>query len=109
MYILRVAIEDDRTPDTPSLGTDIVYEERVASLQAVLEAAQIEAAEWKLDVVKVWDPTPLLLDALSRGDTSYRTVEREEGSIASGLWYDQSGSIANASPVWVNNEHYAWC
>lgn len=35
-------------------------------------------------------------------------VEREEDSIASGLWYDESGEVGTA-PLWINNERYAWC
>ena len=109
LYILRVVIEDDEAATGPFPGSDIAYEERIASLQGVLKAAQVEAAEWKLNVVKVWDPTPLLLDALSRGGEKYHIVEREDESIASALWYDRNGNIAKDSPVWLNNEHYAWC
>jgi hypothetical protein len=113
LYILRLVVEVDGTAtrlpgDAAKRPTKDVYETQVKLLNAVLQAAQAEAAEWKLDVVKLWDPTPLVLDMLKDGGLEYTVTEREEDSIASLLWYDQQGGISKESPLWVNNEHYAW-
>jgi hypothetical protein len=85
-----------------------IYEKQSQNLKAVLQAAQAEAAEWKLDVVKLWDPTPLVLDMLAHSGLSYHVTEREEESIASLMWYDSHGGKGKNQPLWVNNEHYAW-
>ena len=77
-------------------------------MKIVLQAARAEAAEWKLDVVKLWDPTPLVLGMLEDSGLEYTITERQEDSIASLLWYDQEGGIGKETPLWVNNEHYAW-
>ncbi|KID95022.1 hypothetical protein MAJ_09037, partial [Metarhizium majus ARSEF 297] len=36
------------------------YAEQAAALKAVLQAAQAEAAAWRLDEVKLWEPSPLV-------------------------------------------------
>jgi len=80
----------------------------VGYLKAVLEAAQAEAAEWRLNQVKLWDPTPVVQRMIAQSGIDHIVVEREEDSIASGLWYDGNGK-EGAAPHWVNREHYAWC
>lgn len=113
LYILRLVVELDETGTRvpadaerrPQRGT---YDEQLAYLQAVLQAAQTEAFEWKLDAVKLWDPTPLVRNMLTRIGIEYEIVEREEESIASGMWYDEQGGISEVTPLLVNNEHYAW-
>ncbi|KAI6086949.1 hypothetical protein F4821DRAFT_237263 [Hypoxylon rubiginosum] len=113
LYILRLVLEGDETAnrpvskkalEIPGNGTD----EQVSTLQAVLQAAQAEAQEWKLDHVKLWDPTPLVHSLIVKAGFEYVEVERESESIASGLWYNDDGE-ADESPSWINNEHYAWC
>jgi GNAT superfamily N-acetyltransferase len=69
LYILRLVIEIDETAtrlpsDAAKRPTEDLYETQIELLRAVLQAAQAEAAEWKLDVVKLWDPTPLVMDML---------------------------------------------
>jgi hypothetical protein len=84
------------------------YNQQVKYLRAVLQAAKAEAKSWRLDVVKLWDPTPLVLDMLAQSGLEYEVVERENDSIASLLWYDECGGTDNEAPLWLNNEHYAW-
>jgi hypothetical protein len=113
LYILRLVMELDETATRlPSDSTKIliqdVYKEQAQYLKAVLQAAQVEAAKWKLDVIKLWDPTPLVLDLLAQSGMEYVIRERQEDSIASLLWYNHEGGIDSNSPFWVNNEHYAW-
>ncbi|KAK8092101.1 hypothetical protein PG997_002462 [Apiospora hydei] len=114
LYILRLVVEGDSTANkspeghSPLASTD-VYAEQAAALQAVLQAAQTEAARWRLDHVHLWEPSPLVHSLLeqSRLDTTW--VERQETSIASALWFTDDGNAVEDAPVWVNNEYYAWC
>ncbi|KAF2203949.1 hypothetical protein GQ43DRAFT_454110 [Delitschia confertaspora ATCC 74209] len=113
LYILRLVMETDRTAtrlpsDANQRLPEEKYQEQMQYLKAVLEAAQTEAFDWKLDVVKLWDPTPQVQDMLAQSGMEYEVVEREEDSIASGYWYDETGGVNESVPLWVNNEHYAW-
>ncbi|KAH7385734.1 hypothetical protein BKA66DRAFT_461896 [Pyrenochaeta sp. MPI-SDFR-AT-0127] len=113
LYILRLVMEADETAtrlpsDAEKFLDGEKYNEQKGYLKAVLQAAQAEAFEWKLDVVVLWDPTPLVCHMLTQMDMNHVVVERDEDSIASGLWYDEKGGICDAAPLWVNNEHYAW-
>ncbi|KAI4910273.1 hypothetical protein J4E90_007706 [Alternaria incomplexa] len=113
LYILRLVVEVDETAtrlssDAAKLPEPAMYEQQAVYLRAVLQAAQAEAKEWKLDVVKLWDPTPLVLDMLAQSGLDFEVVERKNDSIASLLWYDADGGVSDERPVWLNNEHYAW-
>ncbi|KAG9229829.1 hypothetical protein BJ875DRAFT_521908 [Amylocarpus encephaloides] len=77
-------------------------------LKAVLEAAQAEAAEWRLDQVQLWDPSPAVRDMIVQSGIEHVLVDRQEDGIASGVWYDSSGEVEKA-PHWLNNEYYSWC
>ncbi|KAL8877859.1 MAG: hypothetical protein Q9198_004210 [Flavoplaca austrocitrina] len=80
----------------------------VESFIAVLQYGRAEAAEWQFSHVKLLEPLPWVQDVIAESNISHRIVEREEDSVASCLWYyDNSGH--EAAPVWINNEHYAWC
>ncbi|CAG5153132.1 uncharacterized protein ALTATR162_LOCUS3047 [Alternaria atra] len=113
LYILRLVVEIDETSTRLSTnaakrpGHD-AWNQQMEYLRAVLQAAQVEAENWKLDVVKLWDPTPLVLDMLAQIGMEYEVQERENDSIASLLWYDTNGGINSEAPLWLNNEHYAW-
>lgn len=113
LYILRLAVESDGTAtrlrsDAASRAPVHVLEAQARNLKAVIRAAQAEAAEWKLDVVKLWDPTPLVMELLTASEVRHVVVERQKESIASLMWYDQDGGVSKEVPLWVNNEHYAW-
>ena len=113
LYILRLVVEGDYFPNKPPLTGENNFqtEEQLRQadfLIAVLRCAQAEAAEWKLDYVKLWEPSPWVQDAIKKSSLDHCMVERQEDSIASGLWYDENGGY-EAAPVWINNEHYAWC
>ncbi|KAI1074326.1 hypothetical protein F5B20DRAFT_574150 [Whalleya microplaca] len=88
-------------PEEEEAGGNVLYILRLvmeaAALKAVLQAAQAEAAEWRLDQVKLWEPSPLVQSLLEQRGLDATWVERQERSIA------------NKAPAWVNNEHYAWC
>lgn len=64
LYILRLVVEGDDTAnrphhDQPLPSTD-AYSEQAEALKAVLQAARVEAAEWRLDSVQLWEPSPLV-------------------------------------------------
>ena len=113
LYILRLVVEgDDSANKPPSTGDKHLLkalpEERASSLIAVLQHARAEAAEWRLDQVRLWEPSPWVQHVITESKISHCVVEREEDSIASGMWYDGKGGLGTP-PVWINNEHYAWC
>ncbi|KAL8697456.1 MAG: hypothetical protein Q9201_007121 [Fulgogasparrea decipioides] len=113
LYILRLVVEGDSCANKPSSTSENGFQtnkqdRQVASLIAVLQYAQAEAAEWRLDYIKLWEPTPWVQDVIMKSNINHCIVEREEDSIASSLWYNENGGY-KAAPVWINNEHYAWC
>ena len=113
LYILRLVLEIDETAsrlpsDAAKRAAEEMYAEQIRCLKAILQAARAEAGAWKLDVIKLWDPSPLVSELLVRSGIEHNLVEREENSIASLMWYDTDGSISKDVPLWVNNEHYAW-
>jgi hypothetical protein len=113
LYILRLVFENHQPRENifcenDGLSHDFELKERVDNFQAVLAAARAEAAEWKLDQVMLWDPTKSVQELMRQAEIEHFLVEREEDSIASGFWYNESGDRAEA-PRWINNEHYAWC
>ncbi len=101
LYILRVVVEKEKA-DT------VQREMQAKQMQAVLKAAQIEAAEWQLHSVKMWHPAHLVRELVERAGIQYRNVDREQDSIASLLWYGE-GSGKEDTLEWIGNEHYGWC
>jgi hypothetical protein len=113
LYILRLVVEGDDTAnkpydDSPAPATGD-YSEQATALKAVIQAAQAEAAEWKLDQVKLWDPSPLVRSLLEESDINTTWVERHERSVACALWFKDDNNTTEENPAWVNNQHYAWC
>ena len=113
LYILRLVVEGDESANKPSsIGDKHLHttlpDKQASSLIAVLQHARAEAAEWRLDQVKLWEPSPWVQHVITESKMSHCVVEREEDSIASGMWYDGKGGLGTP-PVWINNEHYAWC
>lgn len=115
LYILRLFIEQTQAAvrTFSSEGRELPYnagqlELQVQQLKAVLQAAQAEAAEWKLSHVNLWDPTPLAQELIEQTGIEYVRVEREEEGIASLRWYGD-GSDKENTPKWIGNEKFAWC
>ena len=101
LYILRVVIENR--------SVNPEREEHLAEqMQAILQAAQNEAAEWNLRCVKLWDPGHLLQSTVERTGIPHRIVKREEESIASLRWFGE-GSGKDDMVEWLGNEKYGWC
>ena len=113
LYILRLVVEGDEGANMPPSTGENGFQtdeqlKQADSLIAVIWYAQAEAMEWRLDHVKLWEPSSWVRDVITKSNLNHCMVEREEDSIASGLWYDQKGEL-EVAPVWINNEHYAWC
>ncbi|KAL8886106.1 MAG: hypothetical protein Q9192_006538 [Flavoplaca navasiana] len=95
LYILRLVVEGDDSANRPLSRENTCFqgtkqERQVESLIAVLQYAQAEAAEWQLNHVKLWEPTPWVQDVIGKSNISHRIVEREEDSVASCLWMQVS-------------------
>ncbi|EFW18419.1 hypothetical protein D8B26_005204 [Coccidioides posadasii str. Silveira] len=107
LYILRLVIEntlllddfsdDNKRPDLP-----------VKELRAVLQAAQAEAANWKLQHVKLWDPSPLAEELIKRTGIDHRRVVRENDGICCLRWYGD-GDEQEKSLSWIGKQKYCWC
>ncbi|KAI3538724.1 hypothetical protein CABS01_13312 [Colletotrichum abscissum] len=114
LYILRLVVEGDETANKPREANITIsmkdYAEQAAALKAVMQAAQAEAADWRLDQVQLWDPSPMVKSLLDQSDLDAVYVERQSHSIASLLWFEDGEDLgAEDAPILINNEHYAWC
>ncbi|KAI2466852.1 hypothetical protein F4781DRAFT_423739 [Annulohypoxylon bovei var. microspora] len=113
LCILRLVVEGDKSANMAPMdgmsGTETTLPDKQAAyLTLILQAAQAEAAEWQLDHVKLWDPSPCVEKTIAKSRIDHVVVEREEESIASGMWYDEHDNL-EPPPTWINNQHYAWC
>ena len=113
LYIQRLLVEGEHSANkpTPTMEEDFSakrMEKQAESLLHVIQAAQAEAAEWRLDAVKLWEPSPWVQHVIKESKLVHRVAHREEDSIASCMWYDGNGE-RGTPPIWINNQHYAWC
>jgi hypothetical protein len=97
MYILRLVVEDERVTD-----------ENAQKLTAVLRIAQMEAREWELKSVAVWNVSEVVTALLGKTGLEYKVEERKEESIPSMMWYGE-GNGGPEEVEWVANEKFAWC
>ena len=97
LHILRLVVEDEKDS-----------EENAMKLKEIVKIAQAEAAEWKLNHVEMWNPTPVAKSLVEKTGLQHSEVEREEESIASLMWYGEgSGKVDEIK--WVGNEKFGWC
>ena len=98
--ILRiVSLHDETSP------------ERDEEIAALLEAAMVEAAEWNLPKVLVWDPDRVYEKAMKMVTDKHKEIDvvfdsREDGSIPSFRW---RGGADCGNTVWEENHYYCWC
>ncbi|KAH8901505.1 hypothetical protein GQ53DRAFT_740384 [Thozetella sp. PMI_491] len=112
LFILRLVVEGDETanmPLTEQAPLAVNYDKQAVALKAVLQAAQAEASEWRLDHVHMWEPSPLIDNLVTQSGLDVTRVERQEESIASMAWFQDDDETGSEPPVWINNEYYAWC
>lgn len=115
LYILRFVVEGDKTANRAQMldaasneGDAAANEGQIAAITAILHAALAEASKWRLNRVQLWEPSRLVQRVIKQVGLEHVRVEREEESVASGMWYGEDGRFADA-PLWINNERYAWC
>jgi GNAT superfamily N-acetyltransferase len=101
LYILRLVVENEEAAAAK-------INELVDSLKAVLEAAQHQASEWRLDYINLWEPSRLVRELIEKSGIEHTITGRRKEAIASGMWYDENGSTIDP-PLWMNNERYAYC
>ncbi|KAL3482514.1 hypothetical protein BJX99DRAFT_252766 [Aspergillus californicus] len=99
LYILRLVIENQFESENYS---------QVEGLRAVILAAQAEAAEWGLHLVKLWGPSTQVQELISRTGIHYVEEHRDEDGICSLRWYGEGSGTAN-EVEWIGNEKYGWC
>lgn len=102
LYVLRLVIENQ---STTSASNAEQQRNQVEQMGAIMQAAQDEAARWKLQRVMMWDPSPLVLKLIGETGIQHRIVEREHEGIASLLWYG-NGSGKEDTLEWLGNEKY---
>ena len=95
-YILRFVIEDESSPE----------EYLVEGFRSIMQVAQAQAAEWRSQVVQMWNPTPKLQELVKISAVQHEEIHRDSESIASLMWY---GDGATSDLDWVLNEKYGWC
>ncbi|MCJ1341581.1 hypothetical protein MMC09_006877 [Bachmanniomyces sp. S44760] len=113
LHILRLVIDGDSEP----LGrvSEPVDEEqtwsnaRLMGIAAVLRAAQLEAAEWGMKEVQIWNPSEVVQVAVRDVlGAKEGLVHRDAASITCLRWYGNGEGEANEIE-WVANEKYGWC
>lgn len=112
LYILRLVIENQDALDNMAF-CELPYDEGlsdllVGNLKAVLQAAQAEAAAWKLRHVKLWDPSPLVQQLIEKTGMEHRKIQREKDEICCLNWHG-GGGISEDSIDWIGMEMYGWC
>lgn len=115
LHILRLAIEGETESKRPKkrfegkLGDlNASSSEQVLAAASVLYMAQREAAEWKMQQVWLWNPTPWTMLAARELHPSVRIIERETESITSLRWHGVEPKVG-LDVEWVTNEKYGWC
>ena len=115
LYILRMVVEGEESTASHAFdnlvdgtNTSVVDREQVDAVVRILREAQIEAAQWGMNDVQIWNPSTTVMDAAKNIDRSVRVIYRDEDSIASLKWH--LGDNREAATVeWVGNDKYGWC
>ncbi|KAI1774159.1 hypothetical protein F4818DRAFT_442320 [Hypoxylon cercidicola] len=104
LHILRLVVEGDDTAYKPHedqlLPPTDPYVEQAAALKAVLQAAQAEAAKWRLDHVKLWERSPLAQTTVLLLNPGSIEAALPEKTIASALWFKEDGDATISLAPW---------
>ncbi|EFW18363.1 hypothetical protein D8B26_005159 [Coccidioides posadasii str. Silveira] len=100
LFILRALHEE---PSSASERQTIID-----AIAAVLRRAQYEARDWDMGRVEIWNPSPLVEEAVKKLDANAKLVHRETSSITSLKWNGKELGLGEEVD-WVWNEKYAWC
>lgn len=97
LYILRLGME--------VIGDGNEDEDVVRNLGLVLHAAMVEANEWNLHHVQLWDPSSVVARLVQKTGIPYRAETRTNESLGCLRWYGREDEEVE----WLYNEKYAWC
>ena len=112
LHILRLVIEGEKDltlEESDTMVNGRISEsdsEKAQAIASLLHAAQIEAAEWDMKEVQIWNPTPLAVQSAQKIESRHgQVIHRDEESIASLRWHHED----SANIEWLGNEKYGWC
>lgn len=113
LYILRMVIEDEINSKNDDAVDQAAIQnkskrELVLATASILNMARQEATKWKMQSVRMWNPSPLTLLAAQELEPSAKLIDREEESIASLRWYKDTLK-AGDEVEWIANEKFGWC
>ena len=111
LNILRFVIQGDqllRSDGKEFTRHDASIQASIQAGAAVLRAAQLEAANWNMNDVQIWNPTPMTILAAKENEPSSQLLHRNEESIASLRWHGADPQDQN-KVEWIGNEKYGWC
>ena len=114
LNILRLVVEDEDLSCETSDEIATVDTSNEASKRHILAAASVlrsacyEAAEWGMDSVHFWNPTPMTIEAARKIKPSAQIIDRTEDSIASLRWHGPKLE-PRCKLRWVENQKYGWC
>lgn len=116
LYILRMVNErengssnDDAIAHIEQMATQNSFSrELVLATASILNVARHEATKWNMQSVRMWNPSPLSMLAAQELEPSVQLIDREEESIASLRWYNDTLKVGD-DVEWVANEKFGWC
>ncbi|OAX80611.1 hypothetical protein ACJ72_05051 [Emergomyces africanus] len=100
LYILRALYEEPKSPAEEKLV--------VEALAATLYRAQLAAHEWGMTRVDIWNPTPVIEQAVKMLCPTVEVEHREQTSICSLKWNGKQLGLGE-DVDWYWNEKFAWC
>lgn len=110
LHILRLVVEEAGCDSTSNGVQDASASHgHDAAVAALMLLAQREAAEWKMEHVEIWSPSPVTVSAAQKLDPAAKVISRDAESIASLQWYPEHKGPVASKIDWVGNEKYGWC
>lgn len=99
-HILRALYQEPVSPEERQAVAE--------GLAGALRRAQVEAYEWGMDHVEIWNPSPIMLEAVALVDDKAKEVHRDSYGITSLKWGGKEFGMGE-DVDWCWNERYAWC
>ncbi|KAL1957391.1 hypothetical protein VTO42DRAFT_6071 [Malbranchea cinnamomea] len=100
LYILRTLYEK---PVSPAERQGVLE-----GLAVALRRAQVEAYEWGMHHVEIWNPSDILQEAARLLNGKVEVVHRESYGVPSLKWGGKEFGLGE-DVDWCWNERYAWC
>ncbi|KAK2742916.1 hypothetical protein FQN57_005046 [Myotisia sp. PD_48] len=100
LYILKTLYDEPSSPEEKQAV--------IEALAAIIRRAQVDAYEWNMTKVDMWNPTPLIGEAVKLLDPAIQIVHREHEGIPALKWDGASEGLGD-EVEWVWNERFGWC